>query len=240
MRKFYGLMIILIFNFYPVQSQVKIGNNPTVIQSGSLLELESQTKGLRLPRIALTDVNKWTLDGSAISGMVIFNESTAVPKGIYYWDTDSTRWIIVNKINITADNGLTQTKGNIQLGGSLTMPTSITTSTTNTLSLKGLQSGDSSDSIVVINPTTGVLRMISSTATVRKVQIYTATSGQTTFTTPYNITSTDKVQVFRNGAEMDFTASIGSQSVTLDFSTYNDGVVSSCLAGDEIKICQWK
>jgi hypothetical protein len=238
MKKIYWLIsMTLIFNCYEAQSQTKIGDNPTVVQSGSLLELESISKGLRLPRIPLSDVNKWTLDGSAVSGMVIFNESTTVPKGIYYWDTDSVRWI---RINVTANNGLTLSNGNLQLGGSLTMPTTITTSSTNTLSIKGLQSGDSSDSIVVINPTTGVLRMISSISTVRKVQVYTATSGQTTFTTPYNITSTDKVQVFRNGSEVDFTATIGSNSVTIDFSNYDNGYLSGCLDKDQIKICQWK
>jgi hypothetical protein len=233
------LLLIFVFSLgiEPLLAQNKIGNNPTVIQDGSLLELESATKGLRLPRITLDDLTKWTLDGSAVSGMVIFNESGSAPKGVYYWNTDSVRWI---RINITANNGLTLSNGNLQLGGTLIKPTTITTSSINNLSIKGLQSGDSSDSIVVINPTTGVLRMISSTSTLRKVQVYIATSGQTTFTTPYSITSTDKLQVFRNGSEIDFAASIGSKSVTLDFSTYNDGVISSCLAGDEIKIYQWK
>jgi hypothetical protein len=238
MKRFYWLIIILIFTFYPAQSQVKIGNNPTVIQSGSLLELESPTKGLRLPRISLKDVNKWTLDGTAVSGMVIVNDSTAVPKGIYYWNTDSVRWI---RINITAENGLTSANGNLRLGGSLVVSTAITTSATKTLALTGLQPGNSSDSIIVSDPTSGVLKSTSlSNLLNKKVQVYTATSGQTIFTTPYNITATDKVQVFRNGTEIDFIASVGSKSITLNFSTYNDGVVTSCLAGDEIKIYQWK
>jgi len=81
------------------KAQNKMGNNPTVVQPGSLLELESLTKGLRLPRIPLDDVKNWTLDGTAVSGMMIYNESGKAPKGIYYWSTDSVKWTRVVNIN---------------------------------------------------------------------------------------------------------------------------------------------
>jgi len=95
----------------PIYAQNKIGDNPTQIQSGSLLELESLTKGLRLPRIVLNDVHTWTLDGTAVSGMLIFNQTGSAPKGIYYWSTDSAQWVqVVNKSELASlvANYLTQ------------------------------------------------------------------------------------------------------------------------------------
>jgi len=88
-------------------AQNKIGDNPTVTSSGSLLELESLTKGFRLPRVVLNDIAAWTLDGSPVSGMVIFNENGTVPKGLYYWSTDAAKWIKVigNLIGTTPPTG---------------------------------------------------------------------------------------------------------------------------------------
>ena len=40
-----------IFSFQSSQAQVKIGTNPDQVQKSSILELESQTKGLLLPRL---------------------------------------------------------------------------------------------------------------------------------------------------------------------------------------------
>ncbi len=86
-----------------IVAQNKMGDNPAVIQSGSLLELESVSKGLRLPRIPLNDVTKWTLDGTAVSGMLIYNESGTVPKGIYYWNTTLSQWVkVTNATEIAA------------------------------------------------------------------------------------------------------------------------------------------
>ena len=89
------LIMMLAVLALPIYAQNKIGNNPALIHEGSLLELESLTKGLRLPRIPLNNVNQWTLDGTAASGMIIFNESGTEPKGIYYWSTDAAQWIRV-------------------------------------------------------------------------------------------------------------------------------------------------
>lgn len=43
------------------QGQVKIGNNPTTINPGSALEIETPTRGVLMPRVALTDRATWTL-----------------------------------------------------------------------------------------------------------------------------------------------------------------------------------
>jgi len=96
-------VIFLSFIAVPVIAQSKIGDNPTTIEQGSLLELESLSKGLRLTRIHLEDVNSWTLDGTAVSGMLVFNETGAAPKGLYYWSMDIGQWVrVVNSAELAA------------------------------------------------------------------------------------------------------------------------------------------
>ncbi|MBS7255982.1 hypothetical protein [Flavobacterium branchiicola] len=59
----------------------------------------------------------------------------------------------------TADNGLTVTSGNIQLGGALLQPTTLTTTSAATLALKGLQDGSSTDNVLVADAN-GVLKWV--------------------------------------------------------------------------------
>ena len=283
-----------------LQAQNKIGNNPTVVTSGSLLELESLSKGLRLPRIQLDNVSVWTLDGSPVSGMLIFNETGATTKGMYYWSTLDAKWLrltnsedlanliipttvsntltgntlttvvngvsalgvdiiknnalsIVNgvltstvngiasspglQILASADNGLTATNGKVQLGGTLITPTTIKTSSVNTFSLQGIQTGDiSTDSLLVIVPGTGVIRKLSATGletAVYKSITYASADGQKQFTTPVTITDLKKIQVYRNGINIEFMGVIGSGTIDLENP-------ASCYVDDEIKIIQSK
>ncbi len=59
----------------------------------------------------------------------------------------------------TADNGLTKSVDNIQLGGALTTATTITTDAAKTLAIEGLQTGFATDKIVVADGN-GVLKQI--------------------------------------------------------------------------------
>lgn len=58
---------------------------------------------------------------------------------------------------ITADNGITKTGNNIQLGGTLIKPTTITTTSVNTLSVPGLVNNPTATYVVTIDNTTGLL-----------------------------------------------------------------------------------
>ena len=62
--------------------------------------------------------------------------------------------------SVTADNGVNRTLDNIQLGGELIVPTTITTDAANTLAISGLEKGNDTDVLVVADPTTGVLKHI--------------------------------------------------------------------------------
>jgi outer membrane lipoprotein-sorting protein len=70
----------------------------------------------------------------------------------------------------TVDNGLNfSTPTNIQLGGALITPTTITAGATNTLAIAGLQTGTTTDQIVVVDGA-GVLRKVTPTiADVRRI-----------------------------------------------------------------------
>ena len=292
------LFIILVALALPTYSQNKIGDNPTVIQPGSLLELESLTKGLRLPRIVLNDVHLWTLDGTPVTGMLIFNETGTASKGIYYWSTELTQWVRVvnsaelaalvannttvsntstdntltttvngvtgkgvnivnnNTLNVTnglltstvngvvsspsvnvltsANNGLSGSYGNVQLGGALTKPTTLSASVGNTLAITGLQQGDANtDSLLVTTPNVGIVKKISSkslSTNQAKSIAYASANGQILFATPATITDIKKIQVYRNGISVEFTK-MDDTHIELD-------PQAACYANDEIKIIQ--
>ncbi|UPZ15150.1 hypothetical protein [Flavobacterium humidisoli] len=74
----------------------------------------------------------------------------------------------------TADNGLTITSGNIQLGGALTKPSILTTTSAYTLAILGLQTGTSTDDIVVADAN-GVLRKIAPSNLITKYDLSSTT-----------------------------------------------------------------
>lgn len=69
---------------------------------------------------------------------------------------------------LQASNGLTRINDSTQLGGSLTKATNITTTSTNTLAISGLQSGTINDSVVMLIPSTNALRRVSPNTIVRE------------------------------------------------------------------------
>ncbi len=238
-------------------AQIKLGDNPGNLNANALLELESSSKGLLLPRMTTAQVATMT---SPPDGMMVFNtDSTCITirrGGVWRslcaegngqpWsttgnsNTDPTSNFVgtkdnqslvfrtnnaevmrmltsgnigigtttpTNKLHIvssnnplrleglqggvstdsvmtvdgtgvvrmmkmtdlganafTANNGLTKTGSLVQLGGALITATSITTTSTNTLAVAGLQSGTGVDSVVLADAATGVLRRMSMSA----------------------------------------------------------------------------
>ena len=70
-----GLLFLLFAFAQQASSQVKIGQNPTEINKGSILELESANKGLLFPRVSLTNTTTWSLAASSVptAGMISIN-----------------------------------------------------------------------------------------------------------------------------------------------------------------------
>lgn len=99
-------------------------------------------------------------------------------------------------INIlaNANNGITATNGTAQLGGALTQPTTITTSASNTIALTGLQTGASTDSLLVIAASGSVIKKIAAPQSFPQLLVdarrTTAYAPGTTFATlVYNTTN---------------------------------------------------
>jgi len=77
-------------------SQVKIGDNPTVIDANSLVEMESATKGFLGPRVALSSITSVApLTGTVPEGMLVYSIGGALQNGFYYWN--GTRWILIGQ-----------------------------------------------------------------------------------------------------------------------------------------------
>ena len=83
-------------------------------------------------------------------------------------NTGTVQWVDQSTINdgITANNGLTKTDKNIQLGGALLAPTEITTAGANTLAVAGLVApGASDEAQIVMAGNGGVLRNVARSLT---------------------------------------------------------------------------
>jgi hypothetical protein len=111
-----------------------------------------------------------------------------------------------------ANNGLTKTGQTVQLGGALIQPTTITTTAANFLAITGLQAGsNTTDSVMVVDPTTGQVKFISASAlfnaltfsngltkTGNLVELGGALTKPTTITT--DVTNTLKVEGLQSGS----------------------------------------
>ncbi|MCF2491453.1 tail fiber domain-containing protein [Dyadobacter sp. CY347] len=85
------------FQCHNVDAQVKVGDNPHIINAGSALEIEANDKGLLLPRVSLFKTDVWGLAGTPVTGMQVYNINGEIfgtdahpiiqqGSGVYYWD----------------------------------------------------------------------------------------------------------------------------------------------------------
>ncbi|SHL71637.1 tail fiber domain-containing protein [Flavobacterium chilense] len=150
-------------------------NNP-----GNTFEVKSaaaNTSGLRLSNLTSTSpataASVATLGINATGDVVVVNSAPATTTNTLV----AANGNLVSTVNgvastpavpvlISANNGLTATIGNVQLGGTLTQTptTTITTDATHTLAIAGLQTTTTpvTDNIILADPTTGVLKTKSS------------------------------------------------------------------------------
>ncbi len=98
--KYYFLVLIVLMQV-SVRAQMKIGNNPTNLNSASLLELESTNKGFVFPRVSLTNVTSSSpLPGTLLTGTVVFNTNASVTNGngvgLYVWTGSAWQSLAMN------------------------------------------------------------------------------------------------------------------------------------------------
>lgn len=100
---------------------------------------------------------KWVLDSA--TAVITKADST-----ILYVTPTQLHDNLVPYIN-SADNGLTKTGQNVQLGGTLIKPTTIATTAANFLAITGLQAGsNTTDSVMVVDPANGQVKFISASS----------------------------------------------------------------------------
>jgi hypothetical protein len=76
-----------------VSAQVKIGDQVTILNPNSLLELQSTNKGVLFPRVALTGTTDATTVGTQVAGMTVYNTAAIsdVTAGMY--TSNGTIWV---------------------------------------------------------------------------------------------------------------------------------------------------
>ena len=83
-----------------LNAQLKVGANPTTVNSNSVLEMESSNKGVLLPRVALTGTSSAAPLTAFVKGMIVYNTAAAgsgaaaVSPGFYYCDGASWQKLV--------------------------------------------------------------------------------------------------------------------------------------------------
>jgi hypothetical protein len=162
-------------------AQIKLGDNPGVLDPKALLELESTTKGLLLPRMNTTQQNTIT----APDGMMIYNTDSAciTVRGGGFWHSlcaegNGKPWGTYGNANTNPTNNFIGTSdnqalvfrtnnaevmriltsGNIGIGTSTPGNKLHIVASADPLRIEGLQTSATSDSVVTVDAATGVLR----------------------------------------------------------------------------------
>lgn len=75
MKKIFLIVCVSLGLTMAVNAQVKVGNNPTALNSSAALEIESANKGFLPPRVALQSISDAVTIPSPAKGLIVFNLS---------------------------------------------------------------------------------------------------------------------------------------------------------------------
>jgi hypothetical protein len=132
--------------------------------------------------------------------------------------------------------GLTKNGQTIELGGTLTKPTTIGTDATNNLKIAGLQSGSLATDSLVVSASDGTLKRVAAEVLLQSGNDYfTATNNQSAYTITSMPSAVSKIWVYRNGVKLipvsDYTTGAGQINLT-------SSITAMVTAGDLIEV-QW-
>src|SRR5204862_3648087 len=100
MRKYFLLSAFAsLFTLMQAAAQnVAINNDGSLPTAGAMLDVKSASKGILIPRIALTGTNDVSTIPTRVESLLIYNTATtggatAVSAGYYYWS--GANWILL-------------------------------------------------------------------------------------------------------------------------------------------------
>lgn len=136
-----------------VKAQVKIGNNPSTINSNSLLELESTNKGFLPPRVALNSATSVApLTGTVPAGMLVYSTGGTLTDGFYYWSGTEWKGVGNSKSSIvtkTANATLTKTETLVLASNDITITLPAVTAADDGMEITIKNIGSHTDLVVV-------------------------------------------------------------------------------------------
>lgn len=98
MKKIAILSILMSMFFFNIHAQIKVGKNQKTINPNALFEMESDTSGILMPRIALVSTSSFLPLKAHVHGMVVYNTAvafsgtdSALVKGFYY--NNGSKWM---------------------------------------------------------------------------------------------------------------------------------------------------
>lgn len=158
-----GLMLIIILMsgyISVIFSQVKITDGPDPDPDlNSILELESSTRGLLPPRVAINSTGQAApLTAPVPAGMMVYSTGGAVPDGFYYWN--GAKWInfLIPEFLVTksATSALLKTEKYVLASGDITLTLPSVTASDNGLSVTIKNIGSHLD-LVSVSGSSGAL-----------------------------------------------------------------------------------
>jgi hypothetical protein len=185
-------------------SQIKIGDNPTIIDANSILELEHTNKGVLIPRVSIDDLsNEAPLTATVAEGTLVYNINGSTENGFYYWN--GTKWQLL-LTNVTKRDNYVLVKSEADLpvpsGGIITLAAGVfyeingTVLLTNQIALNGsyIQGADANNDKLIYTPSSGALFTGGNGGTIKVLTLSAPNAGAKVF---------------------DVNASIGSENVIM-------------------------
>lgn len=99
------VVLLVLLTTLASQAQVKVGDSPTTLNEGAVLEMQSTNRGMLLPRINLANTTTWGLNGTnpVKNGMVVYNTNALIEgsatypaAGVGTYTFDGTGWVFSN------------------------------------------------------------------------------------------------------------------------------------------------
>ncbi|HEX6430824.1 MAG TPA: hypothetical protein VF008_24200, partial [Niastella sp.] len=131
----------------------KIGDNPNTINSNSLLELESTSKGFLPPRVALNSTASVSpLTGTVTPGMMVYSTGGTLADGYYYWNGSAWKLVatsLLNTVTKSATTTLTKSETFVLASNDITLTLPVVTASDNGLSITVKHVGSHTDLVTV-------------------------------------------------------------------------------------------